>query len=143
MNGRHEKKTRIWRRALFWLLVLAIPTAAMQLAEITCPIRYLVGISCPGCGMTRACLSALHMDFSAAFAYHPLWGALPPVAALVLAFHCKHKTRALSVLILTFATAMVVVYLGRMLLQQGDVVIFAPSQGQIGKWIHHWKEMLP
>ena len=36
-----------------------------------CPFRFFFGISCPGCGMTRALLAALRLDFAAAFSYHP------------------------------------------------------------------------
>jgi len=38
-----------------------------------CPVRAIFGVDCPGCGMTRACLSALRLDFRSAFAYHPLF----------------------------------------------------------------------
>ena len=34
-----------------------------------CPFRFFFGISCPGCGMTRALLAALRLDFAAAFSY--------------------------------------------------------------------------
>lgn len=44
-----------------------------------CPFRYFFGVACPGCGMTRALLSALRFDFAAAFSYHPLWPFLLPV----------------------------------------------------------------
>lgn len=37
-----------------------------------CPFRFFFGISCPGCGMTRALLAALRLDFAAAFSYHPV-----------------------------------------------------------------------
>ncbi|MDO4337664.1 MAG: DUF2752 domain-containing protein [Eubacteriales bacterium] len=38
-----------------------------------CPVRLLFHIDCPGCGMTRAVLSALRLDFNAAFRYHSLF----------------------------------------------------------------------
>ena len=38
-----------------------------------CPFRLLTGIDCPGCGLTRAFLSAFRLDFRAAFRYHPLF----------------------------------------------------------------------
>ena len=38
-----------------------------------CPAKKLFGIDCPGCGLTRACLSALRLDFASAFEYHPLF----------------------------------------------------------------------
>ena len=38
-----------------------------------CPANKIFGIDCPGCGLTRACLSALKLDFRSAFEYHPLF----------------------------------------------------------------------
>ena len=38
-----------------------------------CPFLYFFGIPCPGCGMTRALISAAKLDFNAAFYYHPLF----------------------------------------------------------------------
>lgn len=38
-----------------------------------CPIKKLTGFSCPGCGLTRAHLAALRLDFREAFACHPLF----------------------------------------------------------------------
>ena len=38
-----------------------------------CPAKKIFGIDCPGCGLTRACLSALRLDFRTAFEYHPLF----------------------------------------------------------------------
>ncbi len=146
MDGKQEKKPFPWRTVAYWLAVLALLAAMlllMQLLGITCPIKHLTGISCPGCGMTRACLSALRLNFSAAFAYHPLWIVLPPVAVLGLLFHVKQKKRALSVLIWAFAATMLAVYLWRMLFLQSEVVTFAPQTGQIGRLIGYLKDMLP
>lgn len=49
-----------------------------------CPIRFLFGVSCPGCGMTRAVLSLLKLDFTAAAHNHLLVFALPVLAVLFL-----------------------------------------------------------
>ncbi|MGN1456559.1 MAG: DUF2752 domain-containing protein [Acutalibacteraceae bacterium] len=38
-----------------------------------CPVKAIIGISCPGCGMTRALKSALCLNFYQAFNYHPLF----------------------------------------------------------------------
>lgn len=38
-----------------------------------CPFRLIFHIDCPGCGMTRAMLSVLRMDFRAALRYHCLF----------------------------------------------------------------------
>lgn len=46
-----------------------------------CPIRTLFGVNCPGCGLTRAFLAALHLDFKRAFSLHPLFWLVGPEAA--------------------------------------------------------------
>lgn len=38
-----------------------------------CPFRLFLHIECPGCGMTRAIISAVKLDFKAAFQYHCLF----------------------------------------------------------------------
>ncbi len=55
--------------------------------SIGCPIRFLTGVPCPTCGVTRALLSLLHLDFAGYFRYNPM--AVPLCAALFLAFHEK------------------------------------------------------
>ena len=44
---------------LFLLFVLNIP--------VTCIFKSVTGISCPACGMTRAFISILHLNFLNAF----------------------------------------------------------------------------
>ena len=48
-----------------------------------CLFRNLIGIPCPGCGMTRAWLCVLRMDLMAAFRYHPIFWGVP-----VLMLYC-------------------------------------------------------
>ncbi len=49
----------------------------------SCPMLELLGIPCPGCGMTRAWRALLRLDLSAAFRAHPMFWSAP---ALYLAF---------------------------------------------------------
>lgn len=37
-----------------------------------CPSRWVTGIPCPGCGMTRSLVCCAHWDFARAAAMHPL-----------------------------------------------------------------------
>ncbi len=55
-----------------FLLIVLLYIAVMSITGIGCPIRWFTGISCPGCGMSRAFFSLLHLDFAGAFRYHPL-----------------------------------------------------------------------
>lgn len=112
------------------ILIIAAFYAVMQLAGITCPIRYLTGISCAGCGMTRAWMSLLRLDISSAFAYHPLFW-LPVPAGLVLLL--RHRLpKALVRWTLGIACVLfLVVYVVRMLQPENAIVTFAPETGLI------------
>lgn len=43
----------------------------------SCMWVQILGIPCPGCGMTRACLAALRLDFAGAFSFHPMFWSMP------------------------------------------------------------------
>lgn len=94
-----------------------------------CPIQFFTGISCAGCGMTRACLHALRLDFAAAFAYHPLWLALPVAAFLLILFKVRKMERAFWAVLYVFAGAMLGVYVFRLFLTDSDIVVWAPESG--------------
>jgi hypothetical protein len=47
-----------------------------------CPLRSLTGVPCPMCGITRACVAALHLDLGSSLAFNP-GGVLVVIAALV------------------------------------------------------------
>jgi len=42
-----------------------------------CVFRSITGIPCISCGMSRAWLSALELNFAEAFAYHPMFWSVP------------------------------------------------------------------
>jgi hypothetical protein len=43
---------------------------------VLCPMALLLGMPCPGCGITRAFCFATHGHFREAFGFHPLWPLL-------------------------------------------------------------------
>ncbi len=49
---------------------------------LACPLRSITGIPCPLCGMTRACVAALHGHVGASLAFNPV-GVLVVLAAVV------------------------------------------------------------
>jgi hypothetical protein len=74
----------ILKRALT-LLLLAVPVVAALSVELPlCPMAALLGLPCPGCGLTRAALAALHGDFAAALRFHPLVFLAAPAYAFLL-----------------------------------------------------------
>lgn len=112
------------------LLLIAAFYAAMELAGITCPIRWLTGISCAGCGMSRAWLALLRLDLSSAFAYHPLFW-LPVPVALVLLFRRRLPGALVRWTVGAACVLFLVVYGIRMLQPEDTVVTFAPETGMV------------
>ena len=78
------------KRELRSVLDLAASAALLVVLNrlFGCPIRLVTGVSCAGCGMTRAWLSVLRLDLRQAFYYHPLF-LLPPVGAAL--WLCRKK----------------------------------------------------
>lgn len=107
---------------------------------VTCPILYLTGISCAGCGMSRAWLSVLHGDFSAAFHYHPLFWFMIPIVLLFI-FRRLFSSRTKNILLITVCSIFIVTYLIRMFVFPNEIVYFRPQSGLIGRiltFLYHY-----
>lgn len=119
-----------------WQDVKAVLTIVMfylilELAfGITCPILYLTGISCAGCGMSRAWFSLLHLDMKGAFEYHPLFW-LPAVAAILLIFWYRIPEKARKALIAAACVLFLLVYIWRMQDSSDTIVVFHPDKGAL------------
>lgn len=66
----------IARIFLIGLAVIGIFTAVTaktpdEVSLIPCVFQTVTDVPCPGCGMTRACLSITHGHFTDAWRYHP------------------------------------------------------------------------
>ena len=100
---------------------------------ITCPIKFITGISCPGCGMSRACLHAIKLDLSTAFNYHPMWITIPFFAFFLIFFKWKKNNIAFSVTVGIFAVSMIVVYMWRLFFLPQSIVVFEPEKSVFAK----------
>ncbi len=61
----------------FVFTLVGIGLLAAVYLRFGCPFRLVFGVSCPGCGMTRALRALLCLDFRCAWQYHPLVFLLP------------------------------------------------------------------
>lgn len=59
------------------LVVLGFGVAAF--GPPFCPSALFFGVPCPGCGLTRATVAMLRLDFGAALRFHPLAPVLVPL----------------------------------------------------------------
>ena len=97
---------------------------------ITCPILFLTGISCAGCGMSRAWFCVLRMDFTGAFRYHPLFWILP-IGIMLFLFWDKIPKKIQKILLITACVLFGAVYILRMLDTADYIVVFQPEKGAI------------
>ncbi len=84
------------------------------LFTVGCPIKHFLGISCPGCGMTRALTSVLRGDLSTAFYWHPLW-PIAPILVLYFLFEDIIPRRTSRTALAVFAVLFIGVYLYRVI----------------------------
>ena len=113
--------------------VIAALYSLMFTLGITCPIRHITGISCPGCGMTRALFCALCGNIKGAFYYHPLWIALIVGAILLIVLAIKRKRTLIVFTLISLGVIFAAVYLYRLFFVSQDVVVFSPDDGAIAR----------
>lgn len=113
----------------------------LSLLGVGCPIRLLTGISCAGCGLTRAYKALLQLDVAGAFYYHPLF-FLVPVAGGVMLTKKRMPRGIYKGVILTIIAAFVIVYIIRLFSADGSVVVFEPENNIVFKAVHWIKTVL-
>lgn len=117
-----------WRKYRSLIPVVAaivLLYAFFALSGIGCPIKFTTGISCAGCGMTRAWQHILQLDLAAAFYFHPLFWTVPVI--VVLFFLKERFPRVFRAAVWIAAALFVVVYFVRMFDRSCDIVVFEPK----------------
>ena len=95
-------------------IALVFYLAVMHFSGIGCPIRFVTGIPCPGCGMTRAVGSLLHLHPGEAAHFHPLVFLLP-VCGVAFLFKERIPARWYRAGMWAVAALFVAVYVKRLL----------------------------
>ena len=82
------------RRLLLPAALLALAGSLVFVTSLPplCPLRLVLGVPCPSCGLTRATRLAIGGEFAAATHMHPLWFVVLPFVAAVT---CVQITRYL------------------------------------------------
>lgn len=70
-----------------------------------CLIYRIFHIECLGCGMTRALISALKLDFRAAFHFHPMFWSVPILVAFILFEGRLFKKKIINTIIIGLIVA--------------------------------------
>ncbi|MCI8308107.1 MAG: DUF2752 domain-containing protein [Lachnospiraceae bacterium] len=116
------------------LLITGLLILAAYILGIGCPIKYMTGVSCPGCGMTRAVIECFHFNFRSAFYYHPLFFTLP-VIIIVLLLWKRIPVRIRNAVMIIFIVAYLSVYVIRLFYVKDSVVTMEPGRGFVARII--------
>jgi len=74
----------------FPLALFAVPLSNLESLPSVCLYKNILGRKCPGCGMTRAALSLLHLHFADAFAFNRM---IIIVFPLILFLSCRNLVK--------------------------------------------------
>ena len=97
MTEREQVQKR--KKRVFWITVCVAAGAGLYAAlallgiGLSCPIRQVTGLQCPGCGNSRAALALLRFDFAASFQYNPLFMAQAGYILWVYVISCIRYVR--------------------------------------------------
>ncbi|MCR5702826.1 MAG: DUF2752 domain-containing protein [Lachnospiraceae bacterium] len=99
------------------ILIVIIYSVVTQLVfGFICPFRLVTGIPCPGCGLTRAGLSLIKLDFGKVLYYNVM--IIPIAIYIIYAVVCRYvlgtKVRFATVILIILAVALLVLYFYRM-----------------------------
>ena len=65
------------------LVLLSLPASYFDDGETICVWKRMLGVECPGCGLTRATQHFLHGEWEVALDYNPLVIVLVPLLGMV------------------------------------------------------------
>lgn len=66
------------------VITIILIILSLYLLDIKCIFKLLYGISCPGCGLTRAYKSLINLDIASAMYFHPLFWTIPIIVFLYI-----------------------------------------------------------
>lgn len=81
-----QRLIKVIRNALILLGIGALYALFFHLTGIGIPCIFnrITGLRCPGCGVTRMCLSLLRLDFKGAFGFNQAVFCLSPIIAFII-----------------------------------------------------------
>ena len=95
------------------LLLIALLYTILSVLKIGCPIKFLTGVSCAGCEMTRAWACLLRGEIVQAFCYHPLL-LLPVIWTVTFFIRDKLSKKSVNRLIIISTFLFLLVYFIRL-----------------------------
>ena len=110
MEKPEKLRLKLLALAVFLLLLLT-----WYVLDLPCVLYALIGIPCPGCGMTRAWLAVFRLDLAGAFGYHPMFWCVPILLGLfVFDGQLLPGKQANNLLVGCLAAGILLTYLARL-----------------------------
>ena len=128
-----KQMLRQHQNLLITAAVLIVYLALFFVIPMKCPILWLTGFSCPGCGITRALVSLCRLDFAAAWHYNPVIFYLVPAAPFFLIAELRRANKLKEAILWITVGLLIAVYLYRLLISHSPVVQADFSQGFLAK----------
>jgi Protein of unknown function (DUF2752). len=116
---RKNIKNQEYKNFLYIILVIFLICGLYYILDINCIIRYLIGVPCPGCGMSRAIFSLFRGNIAEAFYFHPLFPLVPFILLAVTNLLDNHKKIKKAVIII-ISVSFISIYIIRMYLYFPD-----------------------
>ena len=129
------------KQGINMILVIASIYIVLAYFEIGCPIKFLTGISCAGCGMTRAWLSVLKLNLKQAFYFHPLFWTVP-IGIFIYLLRKRVSEKNVRFVIGIFIFLFTAVYIMRMMDPEDIVVNFEIYESIVWKTFKRVRELL-
>ena len=133
------RRTIIRKEEIAVTTVFLAICAFYSVIGIGCPIKWLTGISCAGCGMTRAVLCAVRLRFREAFYYHPMFGILP-VCAAAFFFRESIPEKVKKYMAWSVIACFLTVYVWRLFDPDCQVITCCVDDGLIVRLWNHFKD---
>lgn len=121
---------------LFVLVLMAALIGILYVFDLGCLIKLFTGLSCPACGMSRAWVSVLRLDFRAALHYHPMF-IIAPFAVISMLYEEKLPKKPFIIFWAIAGSAFIICYVLR-IVNGSDILTFDVRSGLIGKLILHF-----
>lgn len=88
-------RKRFFRILKRYLIVLGAGILYFVFTSVTkigipCPFRFVTGLQCPGCGISRMLIALAHLDFVSAFHYNPFILLTSPILLFII-FYADYR----------------------------------------------------
>lgn len=135
------RRLRYFKQDIQAVLIVAVFYILLHILNIGCPIKFITGISCAGCGMTRAWISVLKLDFTQAFHFHPLFWIIPPIGIFFF-FKERLSPKTARFIMCSLVMLFTTVYIIRMISPEDTVVKIELYESVVWRFLERMREII-